>query len=131
LVKTPHITEKTVYTVSVDATGHTQQVATVTQATNYTYTVNSAWTGTAETIQTAAPLVAGPWGSVAATAIGLFMAGLGWFARVKSKQAGLLDVVIAGVEAANQPATKEAVAKIAAAIGKGKALDAEVQRVTQ
>lgn len=62
------------------------------------------------------------------------LGGLGFFARLKTKQAtesqGLLRTVIAGVEEARSPETKQAIAKFSEAVGNAPQLDALVRKLT-
>jgi hypothetical protein len=66
--------------------------------------------------------------------LGLVVAGLGWFARFKTKQAtekgDLVKTLIQGVEAANNPEVKKAIADAARLAGVADKLHTEVRSQT-
>jgi hypothetical protein len=84
--------------------------------------------------QQVAPLVPPPFGEIASGVLALATAGLGVYARIKTNQLSdhqsMLSAVIAGVEKAGTPATKDAIAQNAAVAGVGGELDAAVRQVT-
>ena len=126
------ITTQTVYTVVVDdSTGAITTNAATGLRTASVYTVSAPLSAAVETAATVASAAPVPWGGLVSTALSLALAGLGWFARVKSKQAGLLDVVIAGVEKANSPEVKAAIATVADLAGVKSQLHNQVKRVTE
>jgi hypothetical protein len=109
-------------------------VAIVTH-TNIIYRVSETWETGLQAGQTVAPLAPGGWGGVVTAALGLLSFALAGCAKVLNARANRADtiarVVIQGVELANQPQTKEAVAKVAATLGIGQELDKKVQDLTR
>lgn len=102
----------------------------IVPVTNFVYAVNEQWQTAINTGTGATPLIPQPWGTVAAAGLGILSAVLGWIVRLKNKKAGLLDIVIEGVEKANSPEVKQAIAAVANRYGQGAALHAEVKNQT-
>jgi hypothetical protein len=111
-------------------------------ATSTVYAANPTWIKGIQTAQrinsSVNPTPSAPfieWG------LGLAACGLGWYARFKTKReqqarereqrtAGLLETVIAGVEAANNPDVKQKIKETAKLFGTDKELKDEVHKQT-
>lgn len=103
--------------------------------TNVSVTVNPALESvlaTAQTVNTFNPTPSAP---IIDLALAGIVAGLGYFARVKSKQANeresIARTIVSGIEEANSAETKAAVAKLSAKLGNAPQINALVQRVTR
>jgi hypothetical protein len=104
--------------------------------TNIVYSVNPPTASIISTVRgmnnTLNPTPTAPFVEVG---LGLLTVGLAAFARFKTKQAqqkgDLLNTVIAGVEAANNPDVKAEISKVAALLKKNKELDQAVQEQTR
>lgn len=126
------IVRDTVVTVETNQTPSGPQIVTTT---NHVYRLSETWQTGIATGQTIAPAVPGGWGAPVAALLSLVSLILGAVAKAKNDKARRADVIagaiIQGVELANQPETKAAVAKVASAIGIGRELDNKVQEITK
>jgi hypothetical protein len=117
----------------------TNLVAVITPAvTNTTYTVAPAIQGVINGAQSLAPFAPAPFDGLAKTGLGLLSGVLAIVAAWKSKQlssaqkiAAVVQPVVAGVEAAANPAVKQAIQSHAVAAGVQAVLDPIVQAVSQ
>lgn len=109
--------------------------------TNAQWQPNASIAATIKAGEAVAPFVPAPFGTLAAGILALCSAGLGLYARSKSGLAilaqehsakinALLTTVIAGVEAANDKQTKQAIEKMSIAAENYDLLDAKVQTLS-
>lgn len=96
--------------------------------TNVVYSVRPAISNGLNTASEAASHLPSPWGDLATGALGVTATVLGVVAKRKST---MLNATVAGVEAANHPATKAAIQHFAAAAGVDHHLDRAVRKVTR
>lgn len=113
----------------------TRSTNTTDTATNVVVTVDPAVSKALETARAVNASLPTPAAPFIELGLGGLAVVLGWLARLKTvkanQQAAMLRATIAGVEAANHPATKEAVQKASQAAGLAAELDARVQEVTR
>lgn len=88
------------------------------QIVGYTVNTNSALAKTLGTVDEIAPLVPAPWGTIVGGVSALAGASLALFAKLRTANAEkILDVVIAGVEAAGNADVKAKINQVALAHG--------------
>ncbi len=98
------------------------------------YVPNTVATQIGSTTTVVAPFLPPPWNALLVALGGLVTTGAGAIATYQNSKLRdnrtMLASVIAGVESANNPATKEAIQTVAAASGLGDKLNTLVQKVT-
>lgn len=131
-VEIPEVT-----TIVTNETGGVTTVVTPAQTvtrvdTNIVASVNPSWTTAIDTVKglngAFNPTPAAP---IVNLILGGLAAGLAWYARIKNKKAGLVDVLIDGVERANNPEVKKVIKDVSALWGKSTQLHSEVNKQTK
>lgn len=104
-------------------------------STNVAFEVNPGISSALATVETVNKFNPTPSGPIIDFALAGIAAGLGFFARLKTKQAasnaGLAQTLVMGIEEAKSPETKAAVAKVSAKLGNAPAINDLVQKVTR
>lgn len=99
--------------------------------TNLVYSVAPQWDTAIKTVQGVNAVIPSPASPFVSLGLGALSAVLAWVVRIKNKQASLADVLIEGIEKANNPDVKKIIQTVATAYGKQADLHAEVVKRTQ